>query len=45
VRNPGRKKPFGKPSRKLDVLIKLTVTEIGWDNVKRIQMAQDTDKW
>jgi hypothetical protein len=44
VGKPGGKKPLGTPSHTLEIRIKLAVKEVGWENVKRIHLAQDRDK-
>jgi hypothetical protein len=45
VRNPEGKRPLGIPRRKWVDNIKMDLTEIEWDGVDWIDMAQDRDQW
>jgi hypothetical protein len=42
---PERKRPLGRPRRRLEVNIKMDLREIGIDGANWIQLAQDRDKW
>jgi hypothetical protein len=42
---PEGKRPLGRPRRSWVDNIKMDLTEIGWDGVDWIDMAQDRDQW
>jgi hypothetical protein len=42
---PERKRPLGRPRRRLVDNIKMDLREIGWDGVDWIELAQDRDQW
>jgi hypothetical protein len=39
------KRPLGRPRRRWVDNIKMDLTEIGWDGVEWIELAQDRDQW
>jgi hypothetical protein len=45
VGKPGRKTPLGKPRRRWEYSIIMTLRETGWEGVDRIHPAQDRDQW
>jgi hypothetical protein len=45
MRKPEGKRPLGRPRCRLVDNIKMDLTEIGWDGVDWIDMAQDRDPW
>jgi hypothetical protein len=45
VRKPDGKRPLGRPKRRWVDNIKMDLTEIGWDGVHWIDIAQDRDQW
>jgi hypothetical protein len=45
VVKPEGKRPLGKARRRWVDNIKMNLTEIGWDGVDWIDMAQDRDQW
>jgi hypothetical protein len=45
VGKPQGKRPLGRPSPKWVNNIKMDLTEIGWDDMGWIGLAQDRDKW
>jgi hypothetical protein len=45
VENPEGKKPLGRPRRIRVDNIKMDLTEIGWDDMDWIDLAQDRDQW
>jgi hypothetical protein len=45
VGRPERKRPLGRPGRRLVDNIKMDLREIGRDGVDWIHMAQDRDRW
>jgi hypothetical protein len=45
VGRPVGKRPLGRPRRKWVDNIKVDLTEIGWDGVDWIDMAQDKEQW
>jgi hypothetical protein len=45
VGNPEGKRPLGRPRRRWVDNIKMDLTEIGWDGVDWIDLAQDRDQW
>jgi hypothetical protein len=45
MRKPEGKRPLGKPRRRWEVGIRLTLMEIGWGGVAWIRLAQDRDRW
>jgi hypothetical protein len=42
---PEGKRPLERPRRRWVDNIKMDITEIGWDGVDWIDMAQDRDRW
>jgi hypothetical protein len=44
VGKPEGKKPLGRPRRRWVDIIKIYVSEIGWDDVDWIDLAQDRDQ-
>jgi hypothetical protein len=42
---PEVKRPLGRPRRRWVDNIKMELTEIGWDGVDWIHLAQDRDQW
>jgi hypothetical protein len=45
VGKPGGKRPLGRPRRRLVDNINIDLTEIGWDGMDWIDLAQDRDQW
>jgi hypothetical protein len=45
VGNPEGKRPLGRPRRRWLNNIKINLSEIGWDSMDRIDLAQDRDQW
>jgi hypothetical protein len=45
VGKPEGKRPLGRPRHIWMDNIKMDLTEIGWDGVDRIRLAQDEDRW
>jgi hypothetical protein len=45
VGKPEGKRPLGSPRRRWVVSIKRDLTEIGWNAMDWIEMAQDRDQW
>jgi hypothetical protein len=45
VGKPEGKRPLGRPRRRWVDNIKMDLTEIGWDGVDWIKLAQDSDLW
>jgi hypothetical protein len=45
VGKPERKRPLGRPRRRLVDNIKIDLREIGWDGMDWIDLAQDRDQW
>jgi hypothetical protein len=45
VQSQERKRPLGRPRRKLVDNIKIDLREIGWDGVDWIELALDRDQW
>jgi hypothetical protein len=45
VGKPEGKRPLGRPRRRWVDNIKMDLTEIGWDGVHWIELAQDRDQW
>jgi hypothetical protein len=45
VGKPEGKRPLGRPRRRWVDNIKLDLTEIEWDGMDRINLAQDRDQW
>jgi hypothetical protein len=45
VGKPEGKRPLGRPRRRWVGNIKIDLSEIGWDGVDWIDMAQDRDPW
>jgi hypothetical protein len=45
VGKPEGKRPLGRPRRRWVDNIKMDLTEIGWDGVDWIELAQDRDLW
>jgi len=42
---PERKSPFGRPRRRWENDIKMDLLEVGCRGTKRIEPAQDRDRW
>jgi hypothetical protein len=45
VEKPEGKRPLGRPTRRWVDNIKMDLTEIRWDGVDWIELAQDRDQW
>jgi hypothetical protein len=45
VGKPEGKRPLGRQRRRWVENIKMDLTEIGWDDVDWIELAQDRDQW
>jgi hypothetical protein len=45
VAKPEGKRPLGGPRRRWVDSIKIDFTEIGWDGMDWIDLAQDRDRW
>jgi hypothetical protein len=45
VGKPEGKRPLGRPRRRWVDNIKMDLTEIGWDGMDWIDLAQDRKKW
>jgi hypothetical protein len=45
VAKPEGKRPLGRPRRRWMDSTKIDLTEIGWDGVEWIDLAQDRDQW
>jgi hypothetical protein len=45
VEKPKGKSPLGRTRRRWVDNIKMDLTEIGWDGVDWIELAQDRDQW
>jgi hypothetical protein len=45
ARKPEGKRPLGRPRRRWVGNIKMDLTEIGWDGMDWIDLAQDRDQW
>jgi hypothetical protein len=45
VGNPEGKRPLGRPRHRWVDNIKMDLTEIGWDCMDWIYLAQDRDQW
>jgi hypothetical protein len=45
VRNPGRKRPLGRPRRRWEDNIKVDIQEVGCGGMDWIELAQDRDRW
>jgi hypothetical protein len=45
MRTPEGKIPLGRPRRRWVDNNKIDLTEIGWDGVDWIELAQDRDQW
>jgi hypothetical protein len=45
VGNPERKRPLGRPRRRWEDNVRMTVREIEWEDVDWIHLAQDGDRW
>jgi hypothetical protein len=45
VANPEGKSPLGRPRHRWVDSIKIDLTEIGWDGMDWIDLAQDRDQW
>jgi hypothetical protein len=45
VGKPEGKRPLGRPRRRWEDGIKTDLTEIGWEVVEWIHLAQDRDRW
>ena len=42
---PERKRPLGRPRRRLEENSKLNLQEVGCEFIYRIDLAQDRDRW
>jgi hypothetical protein len=45
VGKPEGRRPLGRTRRSWMDNIKLALREIGWDDINRIDLAQDRDQW
>jgi hypothetical protein len=45
VRNPEGKRSLGRPRRRWVDNIKMDLSEIGWNSMDWIDLAQDMDQW
>jgi hypothetical protein len=45
VGKPKRNKPLKRPRRRWEDNIRMDLTEIGWEGVDWIHLAQDRDQW
>jgi hypothetical protein len=45
VGKPEGRSPLGRPIRRWVDNIRMDLVEVGWDNVDRIALAQDRDRW
>jgi hypothetical protein len=45
VGNPEGKRPLGRPRRRWVDNIKMDLSDVGWDSMDWIDMAQDRDHW
>jgi hypothetical protein len=45
VGKPEEKRPLGRPKRRWVDNIKMDVSEIGWDGMDWIELAQDRNQW
>jgi hypothetical protein len=45
VGKPQGKRPLGRSRRRWEDGIRVEVTEIGWEDVKCVQLVQDMDQW
>jgi hypothetical protein len=45
VGKPESKRPLGRPRRRWVDSIKMDLTEIGWNGMAWIDLAQDGDQW
>jgi hypothetical protein len=45
MRNPEGKGPLGRPRRRCVDKIKMDLSEIGWDGMDWIDLAEDRDQW
>jgi hypothetical protein len=43
--NPEGKRPLGRPRRRWVHNIKMDLSEIGWDGMDWIDLAEDRDQW
>jgi hypothetical protein len=45
VGNPEGRRPLGRPRRRWGDNIKMDLSEIGWDGMDWIHLAQNMDQW
>jgi hypothetical protein len=45
VGKPDGKRPLGRPRRRLVDNVKMDLTEIGWDGMDWIDLAEDRNQW
>ncbi|PNF14240.1 hypothetical protein B7P43_G12210 [Cryptotermes secundus] len=45
VGKPDGKRPLGRPRHRWVDSIEMDLTEVGWDGMDWIDLAQDRDKW
>jgi hypothetical protein len=45
MREPGGRRPLGRPRCRWVDNIKMNLREIGWDGMDWIELAQDRDRW
>jgi hypothetical protein len=45
IGKPEGKIPLGRPRRRCEVNIRISLWEVGWEGVDWIHLAQDRDQW
>jgi hypothetical protein len=45
VGKPEGKRPLGKPRRRCEENVRTDLTEVGWENVDWMHLAQDRNQW